>query len=338
MQTLDEISKKIEKAQQILITTHLAPDGDALGSSLALHLLLQKMGKKSQVVVPDKVPQFLHFLPNISQILIYDQAEELCQKIAAESDLIFCLDYNTLDRIGNFGFFLTDKKNKSYVMVDHHLNPKDFGQFYFGDAKRASTCELLFELLEKINLLSFMDVQIARCLYTGILTDTGCFRFPATNSATHKIISELLKFNIQQEEIYQKIYENNTEEKLRLWGYATYKKLKIIKKYGVGIIDLNKEELRKFNTQEGYLEGLANYILTLKNIKIGILLSEKEGKIKISFRSQGSFPVNQLAEHFFSGGGHHNAAGGIYKDSMENTLNFLTETALPYYADQFEKI
>ena len=307
MQIIPQIYSKINSATEILITTHASPDGDALGSALALYHLLKKMGKMPTVVVPDKIPQFLKFLPEISTVLIYDQNPKKIQNIVAKTD---------------------------YIMIDHHLQPEEFGQLYFGDPSRASTAELIYELIEQMDLLKQVNSEIATCLYTGIMTDTGSFRFPATRASTHQTVANLLKFNIEHDQIHRDVYDSNTENKIRLWGYATYEKLKIYSHYKVGIIDLNTQELKSFNTQEGYLEGLANYILTLKEVKVAIVLSEKDEKIKMSFRSEGHFPVNLMASTFFQGGGHQNAAGGFYKDTMDNTLDYLLNSVLPHYGKE----
>ena len=336
MQMNATMQAQVAQAKHILITTHSSPDADALGSSLALYHFLVQKEKKVTVLVPDKIPQFLKFLPGIEVVLIYDQNKEKIQELLPTIELVFCLDYNTLERVGAVKEALLAHAHLRYCMIDHHLNPSDFGQTYFGDAKRASTAELIYEWMLALGEMEALNKNIAINLYTGILSDTGNFRFAATSPRTHEIVAALLHYEIHHEQIHRELYDSNTENKLRLWGYATYEKMKIFNNYQLGFIALTKEELRHFNAQEGYLEGLANHILSIKNIKVALVLSEKDGKIKISFRSKGNFNVNALAAQFFEGGGHFNSAGGVCKESMDDTLDYLIHTVLPYYAKDLQ--
>ncbi len=331
---MQDFLEKINQAQEIIITAHIAPDGDAVGSSLAMQKILQKLEKKTTVILPDKIPSALQWLPGAADIVIYDHQAEIAQAHIHTADLIFCLDYNTLARLGKMREYLKTHFKGTYCMIDHHLDAEDFGQLYFGNTAASSTCELIFDWLENCDYLSYLDSESATCLYTGIMTDTGSFRFASTSARTHQIVAYLMGLGILHHEIHQSIYDSHSEERLRLWGFAMYQRLFTFPHWKTAVISLSAADLKQFHYQSGDTEGLVNQLLSIQGTKLAILMTEKEGKVRLSFRSANGFTVNHLAATHFHGGGHANAAGGYSTKSIEDTLKHLTDDVLPQYADE----
>jgi phosphoesterase RecJ-like protein len=308
----------IKKSTNIVIVTHWSPDGDAMGSSLGLHLLLKKLGKKSHVIVPNGYPDFLHFLPANKSVIIYEKDKNKGLKRIQQADLIFTLDFNNFKRLEGLGPALSDSSAPK-VLIDHHQQPDTYPDLYFHDTAACSTCELVYDFMEGLGHKKLLDKKIAACLYTGLMTDTGSFRFPSVTARTHEIIAELIKTGLQPSEIHSAVYDSYSLDRLKLLGYALNEKLKIIEGYPIAYFLLTEKELQRFHYQKGDTEGLVNYPFSIKGIEVCALFNETSDYTKISFRSKGKIDMNQYARKYFEGGGHINAAGGKSTLSLPET-------------------
>lgn len=319
------LKKAINNSKTISIITHWSPDGDAIGSSLALYQFLKYLDKNVKVIIPNAFPDFLEWMPGSKQILNFQEEEKKCENWLNKSDLIFTLDFNSYKRIEKLGDVLV-KTSAPKVMIDHHQQPDDYAKYYYHDVNACSTCELIFDLICGLGAKKTIDKKIAACIYTGLMTDTGSFRYPSVNSNTHTIIAELLKTGIIPSEIHGAVYDNYSIDRLKLLGYALSEKMKIIDGYPVAYFCLSNKELKQFNFQKGDTEGLVNYPFAIKGIKVCALFNESENYVKISFRSKDKIDVNAFARKYFSGGGHINAAGGKSDLSLNETeINFIKQ-------------
>lgn len=319
---LNDMKMAFSSARNITIFSHKNPDGDALGSSLGLYHVLKKMGKMPVIILPNAFPAMFNWMSGADKILIYEKQKSKCVKAVANTDLIFCLDFNHLNRIEELGQ-LPELKSKPVIMLDHHPQPDDFATYRWSNVKASSTCELLMDFIHSLELLKFVDVKAASCFYTGLVTDTGSFRYLATSPHTHKLAAWLIEKGVKHADIQEKLFSNNKLSKLKLWGYAMLHKLNYIEKYATAYIALSKDELIRHQFEEGDLEGLANYALSVQGARLGILMTEKEDKIRISFRSKNGFSANLFARKYFNGGGHEMAAGGTSYESLDATINKL---------------
>jgi bifunctional oligoribonuclease and PAP phosphatase NrnA len=320
MTVAENIYKAISNAHAIVITAHKSPDGDSIGSSMALFHLLQKWNKNVSVVHPDPAPEFLHWVPNQEVIVDFENQAEKATELLQAADLIFCLDYNEPSRVGKDMQEVLVQSNAVKVMIDHHLHPADFCDFTVSETSACSTCELLFQWLKAIQRENDIDDTIGKCLYLGIMTDTGSFRFPSVSSGTHEIAAFLIEKGVKHFEIHEAVFDTNTIDRIRLKGFALSEKLVLIPGIPVAYASLSEEELNRFNYQKGDTEGLVNQILGIQGIKMAVFFAEKDGKVKISFRSKGEYVVNQLANDHFEGGGHAYASGGISFVSLDETI------------------
>lgn len=305
----------LEKSDNIAIVTHWSPDGDAMGSSLGLYHYLKKLNKTVTVVVPNAYPEFLNWLPGNNHVLNFQEQQARASEILLSAELVFTLDFNSYKRLEKLGDIL-EKTTCPKVLIDHHQQPDTYATYYFHDTDACSTCELVFDLIVGLGDRALVDKDIAACLYTGLMTDTGSFRYPSVTSNTHLIISELLKTGILPSEIHSAVYDNYSVERLKLLGYALSEKMKLIDGLPVAYFTLTETELSRFNYQKGDTEGLVNYPFSIKGIKVCALFNESDGHIKISFRSKGSIDVNTFARSHFNGGGHINAAGGKSNETL----------------------
>ena len=330
MNIYKQIEAEILNASHIVITAHKSADGDSIGSSLGLLHFIEKLGKKATICHPDKAPDFLHWLDTTS-IVLMEETPELVKEHMQKADLIFCLDYNATNRVGPEMQVLLENATCKKIMIDHHLNPEDFPTITVSETAVCSTSQLIVELIEQSGHLELLDQKIGTPLYLGILTDTGSFRFNSVQPRTHEILAKLLASGVEHHLIHEKLSDNNTESRLRLQGYAMSQKLEILYNYNVAIISLSKEELAKYNYKKGDTDSLANLVLSIKGMKAAIVFTERDGIMKISFRSKGEEnPVNVLAKEHFNGGGHANASGGMSDLTVAETLDKL-KGLIPQY-------
>ena len=331
MNTYKLIEAEILGASNILITSHKSADGDSVGSSLGLSLFIEKLGKKVTICHPDKAPDFLNYL-DLSSILVMDQEPEKVTTAFHESDLIFCLDYNSIDRVGKEMQTLLESATCIKIMIDHHLDPQDFVSLTVSETTASSTAELIVEFIEQSGNAALLDERVGTPLYLGILTDTGSFRYNSVRARTHEILAKLLAAGVKHHLIHESLNDTNTVSRLRLQGFAMSEKMEILNQDTIAIISLTKEELAKYQYQKGDTDSLANLALSIKGIRAAIVLSERDGIIKISFRSKGKTnPINGLAGDHFEGGGHANASGGMSALSMPETLNKLKGLLSEYF-------
>ncbi|PHS09452.1 MAG: DHH family phosphoesterase [Kordia sp.] len=311
----------LQSSQNIVITCHKGPDGDAIGSSLALYLYLKKQGKSVTVIVPDDFPFFLKWLPESEHIILYDADKEAAKTIINKADLIFTLDFNALHRTGDMLEVLSNASAK-FIMIDHHQQPDDYAEVTYSDTTICSTCQMVYHFIDALGDINTIDTDIANCIYTGIMTDTGSFRFRSTTSTTHRVIANLIDLGIDNAKIHQNVYDSNSYNRLQLLG-KSLTNLKVIPELNTAYISLSAEEQNDFNAQKGDTEGVVNYALSLQGIKLAAIFKEDQnsGLIKISLRSKGDFSVNEFSRAHFNGGGHTNAAGGASTLSLKETLD-----------------
>ncbi len=330
------IKQILSEPKNIVIVPHRNPDGDAYGSSLALYHYLLKLDHKVTVVSPNDCPEFLKWMPGEDQIVIYESDTKNATAILQEAEIIFTLDFNALHRVGDRMYQALEKLDPMYVMIDHHQQPEDFAKFTYSDSSVCSTCQMLYQFIDKLDDLKKIDSDIATCLYAGILTDTGSFRFPATTSETHRIVANLLDKGANNSEIYNKIHNVSSYNRLQLLGQAL-QNMKVVEEYKTAYISLSQSELNKNNFKKGDTEGFVNYALSLKNVIFAAIFIEdkKQGIIKISLRSSGDFSVNEFSRNHFNGGGHINAAGGRSEESLDNTIAKFLDI-LPLYKSELQ--
>ena len=317
-----QIKTLIEESSSCVIIPHKNPDGDALGSCLALNHFLLKKGLNSIVISPNDYPSFLKWMPGETKILNFEKESIKAVQKIENADLIFTLDFNDLSRSG----IMCDHiklANGKIIMIDHHEKPKEYADLKLSDPEIGSTCEMIYNLINYIDS-GIINSDIASCLYTGIMTDTGSFRFPSTTSNTHHVIAKLIEKGANNSEIHQNIYDTFSFNRLKLLGVAL-KNIQKLDSLPYIIITLNQTELDECSFKKGDTEGFVNYGLSIKGIELSVILieSKEDGVIKMSFRSKGDFSVNIFAEKYFCGGGHHNAAGGVSKEPMYETKNRL---------------
>jgi phosphoesterase RecJ-like protein len=330
MNTYQQIESEILKASHIVITSHKSADGDSVGSSLGLLHFIEKLGKNAIVCHPDAAPTFLHFLDTSATLLMTDEPEKVTNEFE-KADLIFCLDYNATYRIGSDMQALLEASSAKKIMIDHHLNPEEFPEITLSETTASSTSQLIVDLIEHSGHIDLLDEKIGTPLYLGILTDTGSFRFNSVKPRTHEVLAKLLAGGVVHHLVHEKLNDNNTASRLRLQGYAMSEKLEIMEDYKVSIISLSKEELAKWDYKKGDTDSLANLVLSIRGMKAAIVFTERDGMMKISFRSKGDDnPVNVLAGDHFNGGGHANAAGGMSELTVTETLDKI-KSLIPNY-------
>ena len=302
----------IEKAKHIVIFTHMAPDGDAMGSSLALY---HWIGEKATVIVPNAFPAFFNWMPGSAQILIYEKEAQRCDALIAAADLFICTDFNDPKRIGPMGEKMLANPCPK-ILIDHHLNPTDFADEVHSHPEASSSCEIVYELLRSEGVKELRS-DVATCIYTGLMTDTGNFSYNSTRAELYDIIASLLRAGVKKDEIYNAVFNQYSTDRVRLTGYALYRKMRIYPEYHLALITLSADELERYHYQIGDTEGLVNMPLQIADVFYSVYMREERPKpgtpkprIRISFRSQGDRPVNIWASEVFHGGGHANASGG----------------------------
>lgn len=337
MRGFEELKVLIEKGEDAVIIPHQKPDADALGSCLGLARYLQKKGCNTTVISPTDYPEFLHWMAGNDDVLILNEDnEEGIATIIKKAPLIFCLDFCDLKRINELGH-MVDASNAKIALIDHHLFPKDFAQFVLSDTSAAATAELIYDFILMMGDKDLIDIPLAECLYAGIMTDTGSFRFPSTSKKVHLIVAELIGMGLEVAKIHQCIYDSNSEDRLRFLGFCLNERLHVNHAYHTAYFAISHEDLLNFNIQTGDTEGLVNYALSIKGIVFASIMIDRGEAVKFSFRSVGDFSVNEFARDNFDGGGHKNASGGISYESFEDTKAKF-EALLPQYSEKLEEV
>ena len=327
-----ELKNILNEIQKVVIVPHVNPDGDAIGSNLAFWQVLNKMGKEATVVIPNEFPDFLQWMDGADQVIDFEKSKEEALNCISGADALFILDFNDFERSEDLSDALKQFSGKT-MMIDHHPNPVAKCDLIISYPEVSSTCELLFRLIERADLLDFLDTNGASAIFSGMMTDTGNFSYNASDPETYRIIANLLEKGIDKDLIHSNIYHTFSEDRWRLIGHSLRDKMVILQEYRTGYISLSKEELAQFNFQPGDTEGLVNYPLMVKGIVFCVFFMEKDDQVKVSLRSKGNFSANDFARTHFNGGGHNNAAGG----KTELTLSAAVvkfESLLPAYKDQ----
>ncbi|KAB7731929.1 bifunctional oligoribonuclease/PAP phosphatase NrnA [Rudanella paleaurantiibacter] len=333
MQDLDAIGELLQHPQTILITTHQNPDADAMGSSLGLAAYLKKRGHRVTVVTPTDYPQSLHWLAGNSDVVVFEErVRTAVTQLVDEADLLFCLDFSSLDRIRELGALIRQARGRK-ILIDHHLEPESFADLSLWDPTAAATAQLIFRLIVGLGHKDMIDVPMAECLYAGLMTDTGSFRHGSTTGDVHRMAADLLDLHIDVSSIHRRIYDNTSLDKLRMLGYVLNEKLVVVPEYKFAYITLSAEELKRFRSKTGDTEGLVNYALSVEGVVMAAILIDRGEEIRISFRSVGEFSVRELASAHFNGGGHRNAAGGRSRLSLAETEDWLL-SVVPRYQQQ----
>lgn len=321
--------KLVDSPARVLITSHHNPDGDTIGSALALMHFLIEIGHKVSVLVPNEPPSFLNWMPGSEQLIIYQSNPDAADKLIQEAEIIFSMDYNSCSRVKFFSQQLL-QASATKVMIDHHPLPENEFDLIISETEVSSTSELLFSLLDAAGYSESINKQMAECLITGIMTDTGSFSYSCSKPATFNITSRLISTGIDIEKIHRLVYDTYSESRMRLLGHCLSQRLKVIPEFATAYIWLTKDDLEAFDYQPGDTEGVVNYALSIQNISLAALFTERDDRIRISLRSKGEFSVNELARLHFKGGGHRNAAGADSLENMADTLKYFESLLVDY--------
>lgn len=318
---LDELKSLLSQPRQIVLTSHTNPDGDALGSVLALFHYFSAKGHTVIPMVPTEMPDFLAWMPGSKSVLIYEHEEDKknADRAVEGADIIFCLDYNSLTRIDDMAAPIQATQGIPLIMLDHHLNPDPFFDWGISETSASSTCELVYDFIGLLDDHDSMDELVMNSIYVGILTDTGAFAY-ATNPKLFRIVADLYERGVNNADMQDKVFNSYTEKRLRLLGFCLYERMEVFPEYHAGIIALSQEDHVKLQIKRGDMEGVINYILKLKDFKMAVLISERRQEVKLSMRSKGDFSVQQICSRYFNGGGHKNASGGSSNVSFAETV------------------
>ena len=321
IQDIQAIQLLLATPKKIAIIPHRGPDGDAMGSTLGLYHYLKLKGHEPTVITPNEFPDFLAWLPSSNTVKVFEKDTETSNKILNEAELIFTLDFNMLSRTGDQMEAALKKLQVPFIMIDHHQKPGDYAVYAFSDTSYGSTCEMIYHFINGLGDANLIDKTIASCLYTGIVTDSGSFRYPSTTGTTHRVVAEFIDKGIDNTAIHSLLFDNHSHNRVLILAMAL-QNMKVLPAYKTSYTTLSQEELNSFGHVKGDTEGIVNYGLSMKDIEFTAMFTENkdEGIIKISFRSKGDFDVNQYAREHFSGGGHINAAGGKSTESLEATI------------------
>ncbi len=319
MRPIQDAFPLLQKNRRVFITTHHKPDGDAIGSMLGLALYLTKKGHLVTAVSPSEIPDFLNWMPGINTLINYEEKPAIAQEGLNAAELIFCLDFNDFSRTKYLEQMLAETTQPK-ILIDHHLFPKPVWDYGMSIPEKCSTAELVYDFINLFGDNALIDLDIAACLYTGLMTDTGSFKFPVTSASAHLMASDLIHKGLDHTRIHEEVYDSWTEGRMRFLGYVLIEKMEIFHKYNAGLISLSRKDLNLFKTQIGDTEGLVNYPLSISGIKFATLITERSDEVKLSFRSKGNFDVSAFARQYFDGGGHFNASGGRTKTTFSETI------------------
>lgn len=318
------LRERLSAPRTIAITTHYNPDGDAMGSSLGLCGVLNKLGHRARVVLPNTPPRNLQWMPGYADAIAWDVDKDASERTVRGSDILFCLDFNRPDRVSGLESALRAAKVK--VLIDHHRDPDTFADIAFSDTSASSTAQLVYEVVAALGHTDLIDEGAATDLFTGLMTDTGSFRFPSTTPRTLEIAAELLRRGAVPERIHEAVMDDNSETRLKLLGFALSERLTVHPELRTAVIVLSKADLDRFGYQPGDTEGLVNYGLSIRGVRLAAFIAERPDVVKLSLRSKGALPVNEFLTTHFSGGGHANAAGGQSKEALSAvTAKFMRE-------------
>lgn len=324
MEPISGVFPLLEHPKKIFIISHHKPDGDAIGSMLGLYHYLVKKGHTVTPVTPSATPEFLNWMPGTDKLLDYEVSPDKVKFALNDAELIFCLDFNDFHRTKHLTDLLAEA-NQPKILIDHHLQPAPVWNFGVSQPEKSSTSEMVYDFINLAGDNELIDTDIAECIYTGVLTDTGSFRFPVVTGHTHSLAADLINKGLQHSKIHEHIYDSWSITRMHLVGYVLLEKMEIFPKYNAGLITLSKKDLKLFNVGSGDLEGLVNYPLSISNIRFSTIITERGDEVKLSFRSKGDFDVSSFAREHFNGGGHFNASGGRSTESFDETVTRFKE-------------
>ncbi len=319
MKPIQSLLPLLEVPRNIVITTHYKPDGDAVGSLLALYHYLTRKQHRVTAVVPSEVPRFLDWMPGTDAIINYESATSRTQAAIKEADIIFCLDFNVFTRVQKMEASLSEA-GAVKVVIDHHMFPAPVWDYGVSEPDKSSTCEMVYDFIRQSGDLEMIDPDIAACLYTGVMTDTGSFRFPATTASVHDMVAELKRRGLEHTHIHEAVYDSWSVDRMRFIGYMLIERMEIFPQWQAGLVTVARKDLQLFSLGPGDTEGLVNYPLSIGGIRFATLITERGDDIRLSFRSKGDFDVNAFAREYFNGGGHFNASGGRSSQSFSDTI------------------
>ena len=331
MKEAKNIIDLIEGADSIVITSHIAPDGDSIGSSVGLYQFIKKLNGSVHICHPDPCPDFLNWAKEGIEIMDFENKEEHVKDLLDTADLLFCLDYNEAGRLGKQMGLLLEQSKATKVMIDHHLNPDNFVDVVVSEPSVCSTSQLIYELIAASDKLNLLDSHIATPLYLGIMTDTGSFRYSSVTERTHTILADLIRAGVDHTKVHENTFDNNRIDQLKLRAHIIAERLEIMEAYNVAIISVTNKELDHYNFVKGDTEGLVNVALSIEGVKVAAFFTEKADGVKISLRSKGNIAVNDVLSEHFEGGGHRNAAGGVSNLDLPLTIEKFKELVPKYF-------
>jgi bifunctional oligoribonuclease and PAP phosphatase NrnA len=320
MQPINELYTLLNQPQKVVITMHQKPDADALGSSLGLYHLLTSLGHTVTVISPTNWPAFLSWMPSCKKVIDYEQQTDKSNTLISEADWIFCLDFNTLSRTKNMTEHLANAKAQR-ILIDHHREPQtEVFAYGISNTGKSSTAEMIYDFIVESGNAKKITTDIASCLYAGVMTDTGSFRFPSTTASVHTMVAHLKEIGLEHSKVHEEIYDNFLENRFRFIGHVLSNRMEVFYEYNTALIAIPQADLIKFDIRVGDTEGLVNYPLSIQGIKMAAIIIDRGEERKSSFRSKGDFDVNTFARKYFNGGGHFNAAGGFNKEKLEEVV------------------
>ncbi len=336
MDSLDRLKDLLRQPRKVVLTSHRNPDGDAIGSMLSLYHLMYQLGHQLHMIVPSAFPEFLDWMPAAEQILIYDEAPEQCPPIVQDAEIIFYLDFNDLERIDKIGE-LCHATQAFKVMIDHHLLPQQgIADYMLSNSTASSTCELVWDFIGLMGWQAQVNCTVAECIFTGLLTDTGGFKY-GTSPKVYRLAALLIEQGVDDVVLQDRLFNSMSEKQLRLLGHALAHRMEILDEYHTGIITLTKKDYERFEISRGDTEGIVNYLLKLRNVKLAAFIHEQPTITKISLRSKGDLSVQEIAQKYFKGGGHKNASGGYSYIGLGPTVRKF-KSVLPKIRDQLNKV
>ncbi|MBA4139996.1 MAG: bifunctional oligoribonuclease/PAP phosphatase NrnA [Segetibacter sp.] len=330
MQSIQAFYPQLSNPKKVVITTHQKPDGDAMGSSLGLYHFLIQLGHYVTVISPTNWAGFLKWMPACDKVVDFELSKEVATKVIQEAEILFCLDFNVLHRTKNMEPVLANL-TCTRILIDHHQQPQeDYFDYGISNTAKSSTSEMVYDSIMESGFAEKINEQVAQCLYTGVMTDTGSFRFPSATANVHRMVAHLNETGFNHTFVHENIYDSFLENRLRFTGHALLNKLEVFYEYNTAFMAISKNELLRFHVKTGDTEGLVNYLLSIQGIKFGALVIDRDEERKWSFRSKGGFDVNTFARQHFEGGGHFNAAGGRSSDSLDNTIRKFIQVIKQY--------
>jgi len=330
-----ELSKALEQPKNIVLVTHINPDGDAIGSTMGFYHYLLAKGHKVTAITPNDFPDFLTWVHGTEKIIVFQKNQKKASEAIKNAEIIVCVDFNDFRRLKDLGPLL-ENSSATKALIDHHPDPDSVYQYMIHNIKAAATAELVYKYITLSGDRALIDTDIAECLYAGIMTDTGCFSYNISNPDTFLSVADLMECGINRDKIYNHLYDNFTEERMRLMGYSLNERMVTLHKCHAAYIALTREDMERYHFKTGDSEGFVNLPLSIKGIHITALFTEKKDHVRISLRSRGNFAVNEICNKYFEGGGHKNAAGGESKLSLKETIEKF-EKVLETYKDEIEK-